>query len=122
MEESEAAKRLMRLLIAGFRFSQKVDDTIWLDHPREENGRVIFYSDGQVSALDIRRDEFGYMELADQTLFDRFMTSVKPTRRRDRLRAWADDIIIWTVFVAMMGTLWLVLWWLQTVVRDWWRG
>ena len=122
MEESEAAKRLMRLLIAGFRFSQEVDHKIWLDHPRTENGRVIFYPDGQVSALDAHRDDFGYMDLKDRPLFDRFMTSVRPARRRDRLRAWADEIINWFFLAVFLGSLWLVMWWLSKVINEWWRG
>lgn len=119
-DESEAAKRLMRLLAADFRYAETVDDTIWLDHPRTANGRVIFYPHGQVSSIG--NDEFAQVWLDDPALFERYMATVLPTRRRDRLAAWGDDIITWTVFGVMMGVMWLMLSWVTGVVRGWWSG
>jgi len=119
-EDSEAAKRLMRLLAAGFRYAETVDDTIWLDHPRTANGRVIFYPDGQVSSIG--KDEFAQVWLHDRALFERYTATVLPTRRRDRLAAWGDDIITWAVFAIIMGSVWLTLCWIIGLVRGWWNG
>jgi hypothetical protein len=122
MDDSEAAKRLMRLLIAGFRYVEAVDGSIWLNHPRSENGRVIFYPDGQVSSLRSGDDEFYQIWLEDTDLFERYVATLKPTRKRDRLFAWGDDIITWTMFLILIAVVAGVMQWVSGAVGDWWNG
>ena len=80
----------MRLLIADFRYQQCVDETIWLDHARRANGRVIFYPDGAISSVE--HDEFATITMDEPYRFNDFMRFIKPATRVERFHDWANPI------------------------------
>ncbi|MGY4398212.1 hypothetical protein ACVWZA_003416 [Sphingomonas sp. UYAg733] len=111
--------RLIRLLIADFRYKEAVDGTVWLDHARRENGRVIFYPDGMI--VSIEHNQFDRIEIEETGRFNDFMRFIKPATRWERFMDWMDPVITTGCLILLLAISWGIGFAIHAIWKSLWE-